>query len=324
MADTWLQIITDALWEIGGASLGEAIDPDSLALGQRWLNRTLDSWQAHKQYAYAESFTQYTLVPGLQPHTIGAGAQITNTVLAGNLATYTAANQFNAGDFVTVGGCTNGAGVFNVVNSMVTAASISQFTVAIITGNVSSAAEVKGIAVPAASPLPTWLPAQSFQRPSRIEGAALILTDQTPNVDSPILTIRDADWWNNQRVKSLATNVPTDLYPQYAWPLVSLFFWPVPAFAYGVRLQNRTSVQQVSDLTQNCVGPEGFNSAVVLTLAENLCGPMRKAIPAGLPERAVKARALFTGNNNKSKRTSSRDYGVGGGRRRGFNYYTGN
>ena len=68
-------------------------------------------------------------------------ASITNTVLLNDVATYTAANSFAAGDIVTVTGTTNGTGVFNVTSQTVVSANATTFTVEITSGNVSTMAD---------------------------------------------------------------------------------------------------------------------------------------------------------------------------------------
>lgn len=78
-------------------------------------------------------------------------AGITNTVLSGGIATITAGNNFSPGNQVTITGSTNGSGIFNSanwptatqyqVNGLVLTASGTQFTIAINSGNVSSAAD---------------------------------------------------------------------------------------------------------------------------------------------------------------------------------------
>src|ERR1700683_4880578 len=68
-------------------------------------------------------------------------ASITNTVLLNDVATYTAANSFSAGDIVTVTGSTNGTGVFNVTSQTIVSANATTFTIALVSGNVSTAAD---------------------------------------------------------------------------------------------------------------------------------------------------------------------------------------
>lgn len=77
-------------------------------------------------------------------------ATITNTVLNGNVATYTtqAAHGFNAGQVITVVGSTNGSGVFNVFNAIIASVpSATAFTVAIQSTNVGSAADTGSVTV---------------------------------------------------------------------------------------------------------------------------------------------------------------------------------
>lgn len=66
-------VLNEALKEIGVVSTGEtpqaAMYDDALSK----LNQLLDQWSAVREMIYAVSFDTYTLVPGLQPHTIGPG-----------------------------------------------------------------------------------------------------------------------------------------------------------------------------------------------------------------------------------------------------------
>jgi hypothetical protein len=66
---------------------------------------------------------------------------ITNTALTAGVATYTATNNFAAGDIVTVTGTTNGSGIFNISKQLIATASGSQFTVLINNPNVGSAGD---------------------------------------------------------------------------------------------------------------------------------------------------------------------------------------
>lgn len=249
MADTWLDLITDALLDLGVFAPSDPIDQDSIDVCVRWLNRTIDSWQALKRYAYNVNFTQYTLTPGRQPHQIGP------TAVA-----------------------------------------------------------------------PDWTVAQ---RPVRIEGAALVLTTSSPPVDSPVLNIRDDDWWLNKRVKSLSSSVPTDLYPSYDHPNVSLYFWPVPSFAYGLRLETWVSMQQIPldingkpDLLATFSAPQGYYEALMLTLEEKVARIFGKPLSADLLRAASRARAAIQSNNAKSPRISTADHGTAS-LRGGFNWKIG-
>lgn len=161
-------------------------------------------------------------------------------------------------------------------------------------------------------------------RPTSIETIELVLNNQTPVVDSPQLNRRDKAWWAAQTVKPLTTSVPTDYYYQPDFPSGAIYFWPVPNFAYQVRVEERTQLAQAPlNLTQPFAAPQGYELAVVLTLAEHSCGPYTRPVPADLPARARAARAAVLGNNTHSPRTASADYGTRGRPRADFNYFTG-
>src|SRR6267154_2469075 len=68
-------------------------------------------------------------------------ATITNTALTSGVATYTAANKFQAGDLVTVTGSANGAGIYNVTNQPIFSANATTFTVNINNINVATGAD---------------------------------------------------------------------------------------------------------------------------------------------------------------------------------------
>lgn len=66
-----LDIVTDALIEVGMLSPGEMPDGETAQWAFRKANFLLDTWAARKNFVYASTFNKYTLVPGLSPHTIG-------------------------------------------------------------------------------------------------------------------------------------------------------------------------------------------------------------------------------------------------------------
>lgn len=68
-------------------------------------------------------------------------ATITNTALSAGIATYTAPNNFQAGDLVTVVGLTNNPTVFNVSKATINSATSTLFTVLINNANIGSGAD---------------------------------------------------------------------------------------------------------------------------------------------------------------------------------------
>lgn len=160
-------------------------------------------------------------------------------------------------------------------------------------------------------------------RPVEIMAAALILNNVTPNVTMP-LTLRDDTWWANQRVKPLTTSVPTDLYYSPDFPNGSLFLWPIPTTAYGLELETRFI------LTTLAIGgtlnlPPGYEDAITLSLAEDICSMFNKIPNPMLTSSAMRARAAIKATNSFSPRISTVDAGMpkSGGVRSDFNFLTG-
>lgn len=169
-------------------------------------------------------------------------------------------------------------------------------------------------------------------RPIRIESASLTLTDQTPYVDLP-LNIRDRAWWANERVKTLQSNVPTDLYYEPLFPNGQLNFWPVPSYNYSALLEMWVAVSQIPltsaglpNFAAAFTTPPGYELAMVLTLAEHQATPYGKPIPQDLVTRAADARRACQMNNLASPQCSSADWGTRGrntGSRADFNWADG-
>jgi hypothetical protein len=135
-------------------------------------------------------------------------------------------------------------------------------------------------------------------RPPKIEAAALILTDQTPNIYSP-LEIVDGDWWINNPTPTLATQVPYYLYPNYSWPLGQIYLWPVPTTAYGIRLKLWTLLSQLA-LTDTFSLPPGYQDAITLSLAESLTAPHGAQLSPILVKNASEARARIKSLNSEA------------------------
>lgn len=68
---TGLDLVTDALTELGVLGAAESPTPEDAAFVLRRLNQLLDSWNAERDAVYADVFGSYTLTPSLSPHTIG-------------------------------------------------------------------------------------------------------------------------------------------------------------------------------------------------------------------------------------------------------------
>jgi hypothetical protein len=71
LAISVLQLLTDALMEIGVVNAVDAPSAEDAALALRKLNELFDDWNAEYGMIYADTITAYTLTPDQNPHTIG-------------------------------------------------------------------------------------------------------------------------------------------------------------------------------------------------------------------------------------------------------------
>jgi hypothetical protein len=157
------------------------------------------------------------------------------------------------------------------------------------------------------------------QRPVKLEGANLVLNTAPQAIDIP-LNVRGDHWWSNQRIKSLASSIPTDVFYSADWPNGTLNFWPVPKIAYQVRLETWGLTGQFIALTDPVNLPPAYLEALTLSLAEMICPSFGKALDPVLAASARAARLAIQGNNMASPRMESDAPSEGGG---WFNYRSG-
>ena len=159
-------------------------------------------------------------------------------------------------------------------------------------------------------------------RPVRIVSAGLVL-DGSPAVELPI-AIRDDDWWANQRIKTLSSTLPTNLYPSYSWPNAALNFWPVPDTAYQVRLQTWSPLSTLLGLDTPFSLPPAYRDAMVYNLALRIAPAFRAAVsPVTVKEANESLKAVMGLNDSPSPRMATADSGMPAARRGGFNWLTG-
>jgi hypothetical protein len=71
MPYTTRDLITECYEDLTILAAGETLDPADAAFGLKKLTRLFDNWNAERAGVYANRLTTYTLVPSLNPHTIG-------------------------------------------------------------------------------------------------------------------------------------------------------------------------------------------------------------------------------------------------------------
>jgi hypothetical protein len=159
------------------------------------------------------------------------------------------------------------------------------------------------------------------QRPVYIASAALILTTSTPNVHCP-LRIRDKDWWGSLSVPALASSIPSDLYYSPTFPNGSIYLWPKPNTAYGLKIETWTLLAQIANLATVINLPPAYKAGLVPTLAMRISPSLGKTPNALTIAAQMKAMRDIQGLNSKSPRMGTRDYGIPGGKG-GYDIQTG-
>lgn len=316
---TTLDLITDAFYEAGIFSPAETISAGDAGFGLSKIQRLLDSFNADELYIYTVGFSQYTLVPNVQPLSIGQAALITSASLTANVATYISRNFFTEGQFVDVAGCVSGA--LNVSNQIISRRDDNSFDIAIINANIPTEAE-NAKAVFTGNPIPNF--ATFTQRPAKIANANIILNNVTPQVKIP-LHIRDDDWWAANSVPGIATTIPTDLYYSPDWPNGNIYLWPKQTSTFLLELEIWTNLADLQDLTTKFFLPQGYRDAITYSLAETLCPAYGKPLDAVLQAAGQRARAIVKDLNSTSPLIMTRDAGIprGAHTRSLFNYLNG-
>lgn len=132
-------------------------------------------------------------------------------------------------------------------------------------------------------------------RPVTLDGCSLNLSTNNPDVFIPIYVI---DWqaYQSLPVPGISTSIPEAVYYETDWPNGKLFFYPVPNFAYPVRLAIRTILGIVT-LSDNLDLPPGYQTAITMTLAEDVATATGREVPAKTAQKAAAARATIGANN---------------------------
>lgn len=104
-------------------------------------------------------------------------------------------------------------------------------------------------------------------RPIKIDGANILVPiGGSGNASSsPLEIIGETQWRALSDVSGSLANIPSKLYPDYAWPIMNLNLYPVPRAVTATLLQLSTWVplQQFTALTDELNMPTGYQAFVV-------------------------------------------------------------
>lgn len=156
------------------------------------------------------------------------------------------------------------------------------------------------------------------QRPVSIERAAWL--DSTGAVVGHLVVHADPDWWDAQAPYPSAGG--TDAYYAPEMPNGKLYFVGVPSGAIRIRLLTRSEFTAVA-VTDSLELPQGYRSALTLTVMEAIAEPFGKQVSATLSARAGIARGRVFANNLHVPSLSAQGLGLPGTRGPRFDARTG-
>lgn len=111
-------------------------------------------------------------------------------------------------------------------------------------------------------------------RPAKIDRASIVsLTNPAQPLELEIQVYTDKDW-QAIPVKNVSTTLPQGVYPDGAFPLNNLSYWPIPTVAVNTIIYSWTALTQFSDLTTDLSFPPGYPEALRYNLAARLMAEM--------------------------------------------------
>lgn len=157
-------------------------------------------------------------------------------------------------------------------------------------------------------------------RPQFIEDINFQQVSSNPPYELPI-KILNQNQWASITTKTLTSNFPTKMWPQYTYPHATLRFWPIPNISVNVVIWSWKTLSTLTTLDTALSVPPGYNKALRYNLAVELGPEYGKSLDPIIIAHATESKAVL-------KRMNSRVdlLGVDSGllqQKSSFNWYTG-
>lgn len=136
-------------------------------------------------------------------------------------------------------------------------------------------------------------------RPQMIEAMNFQQISGTTTVELPIEIINQ-DQWASISVKTITSNLPTRMWPQYTFPYVTLNFWPIPDVTNNVIIWSWKPFTSVAaSLTTAIALPPGYNKALRYNLAVELAPEYGKSLDSTVIAQATNSKAALKRMNSR-------------------------
>lgn len=104
------------------------------------------------------------------------------------------------------------------------------------------------------------------------------------------LSILTSKQWATLREKGLRAYMPTDIYMDQEFPNAGFHLWPIPTVAHVIEFYYWRILAQFGAVTEDFELPPGFYDFLVFSLAIQLCGGYKRAVPKEILEKAMIAK----------------------------------
>jgi hypothetical protein len=135
-------------------------------------------------------------------------------------------------------------------------------------------------------------------RPQKIEDINFQQVSGNTTVELPIEIINQ-DQWAAISVKSITSNLPTRMWPQYTFPYATLNFWPIPMVSENVIIWSWKPLSEFSSLTTVIDLPPGYSKALRYNLAVELAPEYGKNLSDFLITEATQSKAAIKRMNSR-------------------------
>ena len=267
---TPIDIISNALKDIGALASGETPTPEETQDAFYTLNELLDQWSNEDMMIFYKTEIVFPITPGQTQYTIGPGGQIGASItgsITGNILTVTGITS----GAIAVGQTLSGAGITDgtKIQQMLTGAGGNVNELGTYQVNISQTVASTAINL-------------YYQRPLNIDSSFVRIntnSNGTPIVngglDYPVAVLNVEDY-EMIGLKTLNGPWPKALYYQPAETLGNLFVWPNPAQG-EMHLFVNTIFSRFVTINDTINLPQGYTMALRWCLAERLMPMFGKA-----------------------------------------------
>lgn len=105
-------------------------------------------------------------------------------------------------------------------------------------------------------------------RPQKIENVNIVVSG-TEDFELPMKLI-NKDEWAQIKVKTVDSPLPRRIYPDYAYPLINLNFWPIPSTTNSVKIWSWKAIADFATVDTTLSLPPGYQRLLRYNLALEL------------------------------------------------------